>query len=167
MSDLDYILAQMRRETDALGFIPEPTLRQRFIRRDLYQIIRDGRGRRTGYVIHGPPRSGRPLFLHQTLVELDRRRRHHAQRAIDAIARQGLAAGSTELRLRCGMDLEANAFWQAIGFHLVAIETGGNRRNRILAIYRFPLEPRQTLWPPASRPTRHQVPQAQSTAHPA
>lgn len=145
MDDLTYIVAEMKRNTDALGFIPLPDLKRRFIQRELYQIIRDGRGRRRGYLIHGPARPGRPLFIHQTLVEQPHRRRLHGARAVQEIRALALRHGATEIRLRCAMDLEANAFWQAIGFRLVALQTGGRRRRRIIARYLLPIQPPETL----------------------
>jgi len=141
MTDADYIIALMRTETDALGFIPDSAIRSRFAPQGLYIIQHDRHGHRRGYLLHGPPKNGQPLHIHQACIDRDHRLRRHATAAVTKLIRRAMLAGSTALLLRCALDLQANAFWQALGFTLTHITQGGERRNRLIAHYCLPLTP--------------------------
>jgi len=137
MTDLDFICALMRTETDALGFIPRPTLYDRITRHGRYLIQTDSHGRKLGYLLHGPTMPDRTIKVYQAVVDIDHRRIQHATRLVDRLIRRARAMEATSITLRCALDLEANAFWIASGFHLEAILPGGARRNRLIATYRL------------------------------
>lgn len=139
LDTLGFIVRLQRTETHALGFIPASAIQRRMLATDNYVLIRDGHGRRHGYLLHGPPRRDKPLHIYQACVEPDYRLRGYAADAVQTIIRRGLAAGSTELTLRCALDLRANLFWQALGFQLLGYTPGGNQRNRIIAVYSLPI----------------------------
>lgn len=140
MRDLDFIVALMRTERDALGFIPTPALYDRILRHGRYLIQTDGHGRKLGYLLHGPPLPGQPLRVYQACVDLDHRRIKHATRMLRRLLKQAQAAGSTEVLLRCAADLPANAFWLASGFTPGAFLPGGKKRNRLIIPYRLEIQ---------------------------
>ena len=141
LTDLAFIVGLHRTESDKLGFIPAPTIRDRYLAQGNYVIVRDRQGRSRGYILHGPTRPGRPLHITQVCTELDHRLRGFAANAVRTIELRGLAAGCTELRLRCALELPANAFWRALGFQLRGYAIGGNTSQRIIAEYILPLGP--------------------------
>jgi len=140
MNDLDFVIALHRTETHALGFIPKPTIRDRFIAPGNYVLIRDRHGHRRGYLIHAPPRPGLPCRIHQACVEADYRLRGFAAAAVATIARRATVADATELLLHCATDLPAIAFWQSIGFAFRTWNVGGRTRQRVLAELFLPLQ---------------------------
>lgn len=139
MDDAAFIIGLMKTETDALGFIPAPAIRSRWIPYGRYIIQRDRRGRRRGYLLHGPAKPGRELYVNQVCIEYDHRLRGHAFFAIQALFNRAHDAGCTAINLRCAADLSANWFWLAVGFKLINVIPGGHRRNRNIAVYRMDL----------------------------
>lgn len=137
--DLDYIVALHRRNSAALGFIPSTSIQRRYLATGAVEWIVDGRGRRRGYLIHGPARWGKPLHIIQTVVEADYRLRHFAAIAVTRIEEKGRIAGATELRLRCALHLPANAFWLALGFYLLQYTVGGRITGSTIAEYARPI----------------------------
>jgi len=137
--DLEYVVALHRTESDALGFIPAPAIERRYLATGDHEWVTDRHGRRRGYLLHGPARWGKPLHIIQTCVEPDFRLRHFAAAAVERIAEKGRLAGSTELRLRCALDLPANAFWLALGFQLLQFAIGGQVTMRTIAEYWRPI----------------------------
>jgi GNAT superfamily N-acetyltransferase len=138
-ADLEYIVRLHRTESDALGFIPAPSIQRRYLETRDHEWVIDHHGRRRGYLLHGPARWGKPLHIIQTCVEPDYRLRYFAAAAIQRIEEKGRLAGCTELRLRCGLDLPANAFWLALGFYLLQFAVGGRITGRTIAEYYRPI----------------------------
>lgn len=145
MTDEDFIVELMRRDTDALGFIPRPALHDRITRRGRFILQRDGFGRRRGYLLHGPPRPNQPLRIYQVCVDVDHRRILHATQMLDELLRRAREGGATEILLRCATDLAANAFWRAIGAIPTATIQGGRRRRRQITLYRLPVPRSRTI----------------------
>lgn len=135
----DYIIALMRRETDALGFIPAPHIRNHLVAREQYLIQTDGHAHPRGYLLHGPPKPGRPLRIYQVCVDIDHRRILYATRMIETLRHRARTAGATRILLRCAADLPANQFWLALGAKPILIQPGGKRRNRLIITYDLPL----------------------------
>ena len=139
MDDASYIIGLMKTETVALGFIPSPTIRDRFVRRGLYVIQRDARGRRRGYLLHGPPKPGRRLHIHQACIDYDYRQRGFGILAVRTVIMRALQADCSAVTLRCALDLPANAFWHAAGFEVEEVLPGGKQRHRVILRYVLPL----------------------------
>jgi hypothetical protein len=139
MDDASFIIGLMKTETDALGFIPAPAIRSRWIPKGRYIIQRDRRGRRRGYLLHGPARPGRELFVNQVCIEHDYRLKGHAWFAVRELFNRAHAARCTAINLRCAADLSANWFWLSVGFTLIDVIRGGQRRDREISVYRMKL----------------------------
>lgn len=135
MNDAEFIIGLMKTETDALGFIPSTAIRARWIPKGRYIIQRDRRGRRRGYLLHGPACPGKPLFINQVCINYDHRLRGFADLAVREVLLRARAAGSTEIRLNCAADLTANNFWIAAGFTPEKAFMGGFRRKRVILTY--------------------------------
>lgn len=144
MSDLDFILALMRQNTGAVGFIPSTTLQVRYIPRQQYIIQRDNRGRNVGYILTGSYVPGRLLHIQQAVIELDKRNRGFGETAIQTILDRAIQTNMRGIVLRCAEDLDSNQFWQALGFEHTNTVYPENRRRRALNIYTLDLWP--LLW---------------------
>lgn len=139
MHDEDFIIGLMKTETDALGFIPSPAIRSRWIPKGRYIIQHDRRGRRRGYLLHGPAKRGHELYVNQVCIEYDHRLRGYAFLAVQELFNRAQNAGCTGINLRCAADLSANWFWLATGFTLTAVIPGGKRRGRDICVYQMDL----------------------------
>lgn len=140
LTDAQLITGLMRTQTNQVGFIPASAIRDRFVPRGHYRMIRGRGGRRIGYFLLSPLRPGAPLQIHQACVDYDFRRRHYAAAALAHLVLQTLENHVPNIHLRCALDLDANAFWSAMGFSLQSVVPGGRRRKRSIALYDLPLQ---------------------------
>lgn len=137
MDDADFIIGLMRTETDALGFIPAPDIRRRWIPTGRYVIQHNHKGGRRGYLLWGPMRPGKVLHVNQCCIQYDHRQRGFATLAVRHMLDLAATADVSAVILRCAYDLPAIHFWSHLGFHPIAFTLGGKRRNRrIVTFYR-------------------------------
>jgi GNAT superfamily N-acetyltransferase len=140
MDTADFICGLMKQNTDALGFIPSTTIESRFVAREWYIMQRDERGKPVGYLLHGPVRQGQPCYVSQHCIELDKRLRGYGARAVHVLIDRCQQVGASSIYLRCGEDLPALQFWQALGFRVLEIIPGGERRQRMIVRMALPLD---------------------------
>lgn len=127
-ADVLWILHEAKKETDAIGFIPSPTIWRLHHQGRLFTL----RGEREllGWLAHGKPRPRTKIY--QLCVREDVRRLLNATILVDHVARLLWKKGATFLTLRCGNDLSANGFWRAVGFAQTDQTKGGLRRGRLI-----------------------------------
>jgi len=141
MTDAEYIIGLMRTESNAVGFIPQNSIRTYWMKNGNYVLQYDRHGRRRGYILHGPARPGRPLRIYQTVISYDHRLRGFGCLAVRTVIQRAKAAQSSRVLLRCATDLEANAFWLANGFTPLCCKPGGKKRGRMITTYALELTP--------------------------
>lgn len=139
MDPADFICGLMRRNTESLGFIPRPTIRDRFVKRGMYVIQTNRYGQPIGYLIHGPVHPDKTLHIHQACIELDRRNHGFGRQAIETLVQRACLAGARTILLRCASDLESVIFWQTLGFEPTRLAPGGAKRNRSLIHFKLDL----------------------------
>lgn len=135
MDDLAYITGLMAQNTDEPGFIPAPTIENRYITKGRYAIQADLRGRKVGYILHGAPTAYGVLTIAQACIAMDKRNRGFGQEAVAVVIERAIQAGAKSIKLRCADDLESNLFWQALGFEATRQDMGGERRGRLINTY--------------------------------
>lgn len=145
MTDLEFIVGIMRSDTDALGFIPLPDLRSRWIARGRFLIATDRQNRRIGYLLHGPVNRTGQVHINQVCIDYDRRRREHATRLVQTLVCRARTRGAKIVILRCALDLEAIAFWRSIGAIPTLLSEGGKRRSRTIQGFAMPIQRNPTL----------------------
>lgn len=129
----------MKTETDALGFIPAPAIRDRWIPKGRYIIQADRRGRRRGYLLHGPATAGRTLYVNQCAIDFDHRLRGYATLAVRTLIARAQRNHCQSIQLNCAQKLPANHFWLSQGFTPIATRPGGRRRADLIITYQLPL----------------------------
>lgn len=124
MQDKNFIIGLMRENYDALGFIPATTIETRYLANGLYVVQRDLRGRNTGYVLHGNPshRNNYEMVISQAVIDYDNRNRGFGNLAVQQIVARAEQVNARRIRLSCADDLDANLFWQSIGFEHILIK---------------------------------------------
>jgi hypothetical protein len=114
-----------KKNSEALSFIPTPRIEEYQQHGQL--LIATENDDPCGFLIFG---AGWPtLKIYQTCVQYDARRRAAGLEMVERLKRIARAEGR-DISLWCAQDLEANAFWEAAGFSLVATRVGGARRGR-------------------------------------
>jgi hypothetical protein len=127
-----WIVGLMAENYDAVGFIPEPTVRCRYLAHHRYILQEDDRGRPVGYLLHGALERGRPCVISQHLIDYDYRRRHYGMMAFKTFVERCEFAGASSIHLRVADDLPALQFWQSCGFRIQRTVSGGEARNRVI-----------------------------------
>ena len=131
-SDLMYILNLAQKETNSIGFIPKSryscviatpggaeTLHVAEENNDLVGFV---------YAYHNTRFITK---IQQIAIQEDARRAHRAK----ALVKACVMPNDCFVALRCGNDLEANKFWQSIGFGLKNTLRGGQMRGRMINVY--------------------------------
>ena len=139
MDPTAFICGLMRKNTDALGFIPETAIQRRFVPAGNYVIQHNRHGKAIGYLVHGPVDAFRILHVHQTCIELDRRNRGFGQAAVKTLIERATRHQARRILLKCAADLEAIPFWISTGFLPTHVATGGRRRQRKLVYFELDL----------------------------
>lgn len=137
MEMLTLVDSLQRQAVDQVAFYPRDTLRK---------AIEDGNvefafenGEPCGYLWHGPYNPHRDAVIYQAVIHYDLRRRQHGAELVTRIERDARLAGCNAVRCRCRSDIEANDFWQTLGFGCIATAPGGIRRNAVINVWRKPI----------------------------
>lgn len=128
---VDRICQLMKIETEKVGFIPRPRVRQH-IERELYRLQID-QNEIVGYMIHGPARD--VVAVHQAVVDLSCRRLGFAQAMAADLEQWARSRAANALRLVCRDDLEAQQFWRAAGYQAIGWEPAGVKRRHPKTIF--------------------------------
>jgi len=112
-STLDYVVNLHKKNTDALGFIPYPTV-EKFILNDQICMTNEG-GLNASFCLFGSGK-GSSLKIYQHCVEQDLRMLDHGKRLFNLVTDKAREKGYDNIQLRCRENLEANKFWKALGF---------------------------------------------------
>jgi len=139
ITDADFICGLMKHNTNALGFIPRPTIEERFIPRGNYVIQHNLFRKRIGYLLNGPLHKDGTLHVHQACIDLDRRLRGFGAIAWNQLLQRAIRQNARRVLLRCAEDLEAIHFWTQLGFHETHRSTGGQRRHRTIVHFEYRL----------------------------
>lgn len=139
MNIANWIAGLMSENTDALGFIPLPTLQYGFVAKHRYILQADERGNSVGYLLHGPVHFGCPVYINQHCIQYEKRLRGYGERAFQELLNRAQQRQASVIRLRCADDLSALQFWQQMGFTILRVVPGGKRRNRMIVEMFFPL----------------------------
>lgn len=134
--DMAYVDYLQRKNAEDLAFYPLSALEREVENHRL--ILAEVNSEPAGYLYHGSLASP-TLKIHQACIQYDLRGYLYGAALVRWLTELGIASGSTEIALRCGSDIAANGFWQAMGFECVAVTQGGARRMRDINAWRLPL----------------------------
>lgn len=134
---IDFVDGLQKANAEALSFYPRAVFeREQKLGRLFLGLLN---GQPCGYIYAGA--QGRDVKLHQVCIQYDARRRFYGGalvQVMEAYANDGKASTVT---LRCGFDIEANDFWRAMGYGVVAVHDGGIRRMRRINVWQKQLSP--------------------------
>lgn len=118
LDDLKYLDALRKKEGDAVGFIPMRRYEMEVNgeRRGSIYLSWDN-GEPTGFIYATHSGRGTTRVM-QVAIQEDARRMERASALVDAVVADGLKRHTWLTSLRCADDLDANHFWEALGFSL-------------------------------------------------
>ena len=134
---LTYIDMLQKKNAEALSFYPKQVFEREKENGRLFLGLLNGEP--CGYIYIGA--GGGDVKCHQVCIQYDARRRLYG--SMLAIAMEDYAKNyySNSVTLRCGFDLDANKFWQDMGYNCIKIVNGGIRRMRKINVWRKYLKP--------------------------
>ena len=131
-----FAAALQKKHTDELGFLPTVALREYAERGQIIPARENDEP--IGYVLYFDGRAGKPpakhphqVKLHQVCIQYDARGILHGTELVREVERRARENGFATVTAWVASDLQANLFWKAIGYKLIAARKGGKRRNRI------------------------------------
>jgi hypothetical protein len=125
-TDITFVMSLQRRNRESVGGLPTPAIAERITRRTL--LLGELNGEPAGYLLYDY--RDNILRIPQACIQYDARRRYYGEQLVGQML--NLYPNAAEIRLRCAADLDANVFWQALGFVCVSTVKGGTRRGRLL-----------------------------------
>lgn len=134
---LIYIDMLQRKNAEALSFYPKQVFEREKENGRLFLGLLNGEP--SGYLYVGA--AGGDVKCHQVCIEYDARRRLYGKMLAICMEQYAKDAYSNSITLRCGFDLDANKFWQEMGFNVIQILDGGVRRMRKINVWRKYLRP--------------------------
>jgi hypothetical protein len=128
---IEYIDYLQHKNAEALSFYPKCVFERELINHRLLLGILNGEP--CGYAYIGSPFLD--LKVHQICIQYDVRNRLYGSLIVGQIENLALRHNCQTITLRCGFDLEANEFWNTLGYKCVGIQDGGVRRLRKINIW--------------------------------
>jgi hypothetical protein len=134
---INFVDGLQRENAESLAFYPRQVFEREAEKGRIFLGLLNGAP--CGYLYVGAP--GQNVRVHQVCIEYDARRRLYGASIVTAMEQYADEARATSISLRCGFDLEANSFWQAMGYGCIASVEGGVRRMRTINVWRKQLSP--------------------------
>ncbi len=137
LNDLVYIDSLQKKNAEDLAFYPKIVFEREIENRRI--ILARVNGEPAGYIYHGA--LGVSCKIHQACIEYDLRGQLYGSKLVQWLQKISEISNCHYIILRCGSDIEANAFWQRMGFYCQSVTQGGIRRMRDINTWRLDLQP--------------------------
>ncbi len=143
-SMINFIDSLQRKNAEALSFYPLQAFEREQQKGRLYLGLLNGEP--CGYIYVGS--AGGDVKCHQVCIEYDARRKLYGAMLVVAMETYANESKSNSITLRCGFDLDANAFWKELGYNCIGVVDGGVRRMRKINVWRKYLKPQmfEPIW---------------------
>ena len=128
---LEYIDYLQRKNAEALSFYPKCVFERELENHRLLLGLLNGEP--CGYIYFG--KADMDLKIHQVCIQYDVRNRLYGASIVGQVENIAIKHSCQTITLRCGFELEANQFWQTLGYQVIAIQQGGVRRMRLINIW--------------------------------
>lgn len=135
---VEFIDKLQKANAEALSFYPRVVFEREERNGRLFLGLLNGQP--CGYIYAGSGAGGN-VRCHQVCIEYDVRRRLYGAALVVALEDYAAERGAMEITLRCGFDLDANSFWNALGYVCIGVVDGGVRRMRRINIWRKFIQP--------------------------
>ena len=130
-ADLDEIKNLADAHKHELGFVLRPALTNSIQRDEVF--VAENSGNVVGFIEFHHRRDGQTTLYH-IAVQSDHRRQRTGRQLVDALIRDAREHADGFVQLKCPVDLEANQFYERLGFSCIGIQPNKHRK---LAIWRL------------------------------
>jgi GNAT superfamily N-acetyltransferase len=127
-----FIDSLQKKNSEQLSFYPKQVFEREKENGRLFLGLLNGEP--CGYIYVGA--AGGDVKCHQVCIEYDARRKLYGAMLVTALEQYAIDTYSNSITLRCGFDLEANHFWESLGYQCIKVVDGGIRRNRKINVWR-------------------------------
>lgn len=134
---IEYIDGLQRKNAESLSFYPRQVFEREREKGRLFLGMLNGEP--CGYLYVGA--QGQDVKCHQVCIQYDARRRLYGAAIVAVMEQYADEAMAASVTLRCAFDLDANSFWQSLGYNCIASLDGGVRRMRKINVWRKQLTP--------------------------
>ena len=141
---IDYVDSLQRKNAEALSFYPRQVFEREQQNGRIFLGILNNEP--AGYIYVGSGKNN-VLSCHQVCIQYDARRQLYGAALVSEMEAYAVDIGASMIKLRCGFDLDANKFWQSLGYSCVNVVNGGVRRmrriniwNKVIGPYMFDLD---------------------------
>lgn len=134
---LTYIDMLQKKNAESLSFYPKQVFEREKENGRLFLGLLNGQP--SGYLYVGA--AGGDVKCHQVCIQYDARRKLYGAMLALCMEQYAKDSQSNSITLRCGFDLDANMFWNDLGYNVIKIVDGGIRRMRKINIWRKYLKP--------------------------
>ncbi len=121
-----------KKNAEALSFYPKQVFEREAGKGRLFLGLLNGEP--CGYLYVGA--SGKDVKCHQVCIQYDARRRLYGAAIVAVMEHYAEECKASSITLRCGFDLDANQFWESLGYQCIAHQAGGVRRMRTINVWR-------------------------------
>lgn len=135
MNELDFIVALMKENYEAVGFLTVGSVLDYLHNRSHILIPHKG------YLLYENPKPYRVLRIAQACVDYDLRERGYGRQMVEQVIAHASTHYASEIILRCAEDLEANDFWRSMGFEHYRTYHPNNARKRAINGWRKIITP--------------------------
>lgn len=129
---IPFIDQLQKKNAEALSFYPKQVFEREAEKGRLFLGLLNGEP--CGYLYVGA--AGKDVKCHQVCIEYDARRRLYGAAIVSVMENYAMEGKATSITLRCGFDLDANKFWESLGYKCIAHQMGGVRRMRTINVWR-------------------------------
>ena len=134
---LIYIDMLQKKNAEALSFYPKQVFEREKNNGRLFLSLLNNEP--CGYIYVGA--GGGDVKCHQVCIQYDARRKLYGSMLVVVMEDYAKKHHSNSVTLRCGFDLDANKFWNEMGYNCINIVDGGVRRMRKINVWRKYLKP--------------------------
>ncbi len=128
-----YVDSLQKKNAEALSFYPRAVFERERDRKRILLLMLGGEP--AGYIYHGGGRDGL-MRCHQVCIQYDARRRLYGAALVAEMEHKAAKMNCHAVQLRCGFDLDANAFWKSLDYQCCDIQDGGVRRMRKINVWK-------------------------------
>lgn len=134
---ISFVDSLQKKNAESLSFYPTCTFEREAEQGRIFCGLLNGEP--CGYLYAGSPVVD--MKIHQVCIEYDARRRLYGASLVVAVEDWAMDSRCSSVTLRCGFDLDANDFWNTMGYTCIGVVDGGIRRMRKINIWRKQLQP--------------------------
>lgn len=127
-----YVDSLQKKNAEALSFYPKQVFEREAEKGRVFLGLLNGEP--CGYLYVGA--IGKDVKVHQVCIQYDARRRLYGAAIVSVMEHYAMEGKATSITLRCGFDLDANQFWESVGYKCIAHQQGGVRRMRTINVWR-------------------------------